>query len=190
MNGDAIKNVTSALQARLEAVVGADKVHVGPLDDPNADGASLILFLYRIVPSPTLRNHEHRVLSAGPPPATIVHRNSFALDLYFLVTVGRRTEAKAAIQLLSYLGKAILDFHLDPAIVGPVVGHETIHVSFEPLTTDEASRIWQLFPKADYRTSVSYLVTPVWIDPPVPPAGPRVVQDSLRDGSSLATLDG
>jgi hypothetical protein len=27
------------------------------------------------------------------------------------------------------------------------------------------SRIWTLFPTANYRTSVVYLATPVWIDP-------------------------
>jgi hypothetical protein len=135
-----------------------------------------------------LRNAEHRVLSAGPPATTIVYCNSFPLDLYFLVTVGRRP-ADDKSSLLETLGKAILDLHVDPQIVGADVAHETIHVSFEPLTTDEASRIWQLFPTAAYRTSVSYLLTPVWIDPPPLVAGPRVVQDSLSDGSKVSALD-
>ena len=187
MNGDAIKRVTNALKARLEKFDGQGSVHVGPLDDPNANAASLILFLYRIIPSPTLRNHEHRVLSADPPATTIVYRNSFPLDLYFLITVGRRPADEAS--LLETLGKAILDLHVDPQIVGADVAHETVHISFEPLTTDEASRIWQLFPTAVYRTSVSYLLTPVWIDPPIPLQGPRVLQDSLREGSKVAPID-
>jgi len=72
----------------------------------------------------------------------------------------------------------------DPELTGPPLGYETVHLSIEPLSTEEASRIWQLFPTANYRTSVAYLATPVWIDPPVPPAGARpVVQDELLAGA-------
>ena len=40
------------------------------------------------------------------------------------------------------------------------MSQETVHVSLEPLTTEETSRIWALFPTANYRTSVAYLATP------------------------------
>lgn len=57
-------------------------------------------------------------------------------------------------------------------------------MTLEPLTTEEASRIWALFPTANYRTSVVYLATPVWIDPLLPEiVGAPVVVDVLRDGS-------
>jgi hypothetical protein len=51
------------------------------------------------------------------------------------------------------------------------------------LSTDDSSRIWALFPTANYRTSVAYLASPVWIDPPTPEAtaGP-VVDDRLLAG--------
>ena len=184
MNGDALLRVTKTMEARLQQALAASgdpgTVFVGPLDEPNAQAASLILFLYRIVPSANLRNHEHRVPSATLPATTIIHRNSFPLDLYYLVTVGTRPGSDDDVKLLQTLGYAMREFHLDPQLIGATVAHETLHVSFEPLTTDEASRIWQLFPTANYRTSVSYLVTPVWIDPPLPPLGAPVVQDTLR----------
>jgi hypothetical protein len=188
MDGDAIFNVTIAMRERLERVAGKGAVFVGPLDDPQSQVASLILFLYRIVPSATLRNREHRISLLGPPPQTLAFQNSFPLDLYYLVTVGTRPGMSEE-ALLRTLGSAIRELHLDPDLVGFTVGHETIHVSFEPLTTDEASRIWQLFPTANYRTSVCYLVTPVWIDPPVAPPGPRVVEDSLLHGQKVEALD-
>ena len=37
-------------------------------------------------------------------------------------------------------------------------------VTLEPLSTEEASRVWTLFPAVNYRTSVGYIATPVWID--------------------------
>jgi hypothetical protein len=190
MNASAISQVTKALRLRLEAALTAagdtGTVFVGPLDDPLAGSASLILFLYRIIPCATLRNREHRVVSAGPPPTTLVFPNSFPLELYYLVTVGTRTAMMTEEALLLTLGFAIRELHLDPELSGIDVGHESVHVSFEPLTTDEASRIWQLFPTANYRTSVSYLATPVWIDPPSPPpSAPRVLQDALDAASAL-----
>jgi hypothetical protein len=184
MEGDAILRVTQAMRARLQSAITAagdpGTVFVGPLDDPDAQGASLILFLYRIVPNASLRNREHRVIAAGPPPKTVVYNNSLPLDLYYLVTIGTRPGTNEE-TLLHTLGYAIREFHLDPDLAGASVGHETIRVTFEPLATDEASRIWQLFPAANYRTSVSYLATPVWIDPPLPPPPVPVVQDTLLE---------
>ena len=68
------------------------------------------------------------------------------------------------------------------------VGQETIHVTLEPLSTEESSRIWALFPTANYRTSVAYVASPVWIDPPQPEieAAP-VTTDALNAGTLEAT---
>ena len=55
--------------------------------------------------------------------------------------------------------------HLDPELTGQMLAHETVHVSLEPLSTEEISRIWALFPTANYRTSIAYLATPVWQRP-------------------------
>ena len=59
---------------------------------------------------------------------------------------------------------------------------EPVHVSLEPLTAEESSRSWALFPTANYRTSIAYLATPVWIDPPPESVAVPVVQDQLLAG--------
>ncbi len=189
MSAEAIFRVTLALRARLQqALVAAGDpgtVFVGPLDDPDAHTSSLVLFLYRMTPNASLRNREHRIPSSNPPPPMIVFRDSTPLDLYFLLTVGTRAGSEEP--LLRVLGFAIQALQGDPDLVGAPVGHETIHLSLEPLTTEEVSRIWALFPTVNYRTSVAYLATPVWIDPPtvaVPPA--RVVHDRPRVGQPAA----
>lgn len=186
MNADAIFRVTQALRARLQTALTAagdpGSVFVGPLDDPDSQGASLILFLYRIVPNASLRNREHTVPSNSPPPVSLTFHNSLPLDLYYLVTVGTRPGMSEE-PLLRVLGFALRTCQLDPNLVGPAVGQETVHVSLEPLTTEEISRIWALFPTANYRTSVAYLASPVWIDPPqAPPSAARVLQDTLLAG--------
>lgn len=188
MSADAIIDVSNELKARLEialvrsAVPGT--VFVGPLDDPDANGAALILFLYRLVPNPSLRNREHTVASTKIPPIppAIGFRNSLPLDLYFLVTVGT-TPGASEETLLKVLGFAMQELQSDPDLI---IKDQTVHVTLEPLSTEEASRIWNLFPTANYRTSIAYLATPVWIDPlQEGPFGKPVVEDRLLDGSKI-----
>jgi hypothetical protein len=183
MSADAIFNVTQALSARLQVALAASTVpgtvFVGPLDDPDAAGAALILFLYRIMPNASLRNRERRVLDTSIPPQIVVYLDSLPLDLYFLITVGTRP-GQSEEPLLRALGYAIRELQVGPDLTGPAVNHEAVHVSLDPLSTDEVSRVWNLFPAANYRTSVAYVVSPVWIDPALPPTlATPVVEDQL-----------
>ena len=191
MKADGILRVTEALRDRLEAALASSgvpgTVFVGPLDDADASGAALILFLYRVVPNPSLRNREHRIASVGTPPVQ-VFQNALPLDLYFLVTVGTTPGASEETPLRA-LGFVIQSMQADPDLAGAPVSQEVVRLSLEPLTTEEASRIWALFPTANYRTSIAYLATPVWIDPPSPEplAGP-VVHDELSAGQKAVEI--
>ena len=194
MKADGILKVTLALKKRLEKALTASTVpgtvFVGPLDDPDVGNAALILFLYRIVPNASLRNTEHRVPSPIPPPPSPippppvqVFRSPLPLDLYFLLTVGTRGGSEGEQQLLQALGFAMQLLHAEAELTGTDVSHETVRVTLEPLATEELSRIWALFPTANYRTTVAYLATPVWLDPPEPePLARPVVEDQLFAG--------
>ena len=176
--------MTAALSARLQSALTAagipGTVFVGPLDDPDSAGAPLILFLYRMMPNATLRNREHRVVSQTPPHDVIVFNDSLPLDLYYLITVGTRP-GQSEEPLLRAMGFAIRELQSAPDLTGPAVSNETVHVSLEPLSTDEVSRVWNLFPAANYRTSIAYMASPVWIDPALPPVlGAPVTVDNLR----------
>lgn len=191
MKADGILRVTEALRERLKVALASSgvpgTVFVGPLDDADASGAALILFLYRIVPNPSLRNRVHRVESTDPKKPD-VFQNSIPLDLYFLVTVGT-TQGASEETPLRALGFVIQQLQDDPNLTGPGLSYETLRVTLEPLTTEEASRIWALFPTANYRTSIAYLATPVWIDPLVPSLlAERVNDDQLRTGPKVAEV--
>jgi len=191
VKADGILRVTEALRERLKVALASSgvpgTVFVGPLDDADASGAALILFLYRIVPNPCLRNREHRAESADPKKPD-VFQNSIPLDLYFLVTVGTTLNSSEETPLRA-LGFVIQQLQTDPDLTGSGLGFETVRVTLEPLTTEEASRIWALFPTANYRTSVAYLATPAWIDPPfASPMAERVVDDQLRTGPKVAEV--
>jgi len=193
MSAEAIFNVTQALTQRLQTALVASTVpgtvFVGPLDDPDAAGAALILFLYRVMPNANLRNRERRVLDTSAPPQVVVFRDSLPLDLYFLITVGTRP-GQSEEPLLRALGYAMRELQGDPDLTGAVVNHETVHVSLEPLSTDEVSRVWNLFPAANYRTSVAYLASPVWIDPAQPPLeAARVADERVRTAPGGVTAN-
>jgi Pvc16 N-terminal domain len=182
MKGNAILRVTEAMRGRLQIALAASgvpgTVFVGPLDDTDASGAALILFLYKIIPNASLRNREHRVATSPVQ----VFQNSLPVDLFFLVTVGTKPGAseETPLQALGFVMQAL---QAAPELTGAPVDHETVRVTLEPLTTEEASRIWALFPTANYRTSIAYVASPVWIDPaqPAPVAAPVVV-DELNAG--------
>jgi hypothetical protein len=190
MSADAIYQVTRALRLRLEQVAGAGKVFVGPLDDPDVGNASLILFLYRIMPNASLRNREHRVPSNLAPSPVAIFRNALPLDLHYLLTVGKTPGSNEEF-LLKTLGAAMQALQLDAELTGIEVGYETVHMSLDPLSTEETSRVWALFPTANYRTSIAYLATPVWIDPKQPEsAAPPVKKDRLDVGACVTLAEG
>jgi hypothetical protein len=113
----------------------------------------------------------------------LVYRNALPLDLYFLVTVGTMP-GQSEETLLHALGSVLQSLQAEPDLTGAGVGHETVRVTLEPLTVEESSRIWALFPTANYRTSIAYVATPVWIDPLAPEVtGAPVVDEQLFAGS-------
>jgi len=186
MNSDAIELVSRALQDALESAFAAagitGGVYVGPLDDPDVDDAAAVLFLYRLVANADLRSAEHRVATGDPMQPPIVYRGALPLDLYYLLTAGT-SQTGGELQSLRVLGCAMQRLNDQPQLVGVGVGGDTIRISLEPVGSDEMSRIWSLFPTLNFRTSVVYLASPVWIDPAISlPAGPPVVREPHRAG--------
>jgi hypothetical protein len=186
MNFDAIELVSRAIQDVLQSAFAAaginGGVYVGPLDDPDATDAAAVLFLYRLVANADLRNAEHRVAAVDPQQPSIVHRGALPLDLYYLFTAGT-SQTGGELQSLRALGCAMQRLNDQPHLVGIGVGGDAVRVSLEPVGSEEMSRIWTLFPTANFRTSVVYLASPVWIDPAIArPVGPPVVSEPHRVG--------
>lgn len=190
MSADAIQQVSLAIQSRLRTALAAQgipgDVYVGPLDDQDALGNSVVLFLYRLAVNASLRNTEHWVVAAAnPADPPLVYRDSLPLDLHYLVTAGS-TLTGGELDSLRVLGHAIRALNEDPNLVGVSTGGEPIRLSFDPVTSEEMSRIWTLFPTANYRTSVTYIASPVWIDPARPPAVVAAVRRETYDAGPRA----
>lgn len=187
MSAEAIRNVALAMENRLKAALVAASstgtTYVGPLDDRQAINASLILFLYRVQANLSLRNTEHRVGPASSGGAERIFANALPLDLHFLLTIGPRTEAgePESLRLLGYAMQALND---DPLLPPSQVGSEAVRITLDTVSMDEMGRVWSLFPTVNYRTSVLYLATPVWLDPAAQAAAaPATVGSSTSTGS-------
>ncbi|NHZ64600.1 Pvc16 family protein [Massilia genomosp. 1] len=188
MNYEAIYKVSIALRERVQQAYAAaggagNGVYVGPLDDADAAGHKLVLFLYRVAPNPSLRNTAHTVPSPAAPPVSITYKDALALDLYYLLTLGDAAGEAADLEQLKFLGSALQTLQRDPILAGIAVDHEPVKVSLDPLGNDDMSRLWALFPTMNYRTSVAFLASPVWLDPrdPGTPAAP-VIDERLDAG--------
>lgn len=182
MDALGIETVTLALRDVIEQALGAGTVYVGPLDDANVGDARVVLFLYRVCANASLRNEEHVVAGSTIADPPIVHRHAMPLDLYYLVTAGTRETGGEAASLRT-LGRVIQVLNAQPTLVGMTVQGEIVRVTFEHVSSDEMGRIWNLFPAINYRTSVVYVASPVWIDPMLPSTqGPPVVEQQLHMG--------
>jgi hypothetical protein len=190
MNGDAIQLVSKALEDFLNVALD-DKVtggvYVGPLDDDDATGHAVVLFLYRIGINADLRNTRHVVPAQTPGGTPTSYDGALPLDLHYLLTGGDSQtggELGVGLHALGYAMQALNDA---PNLVGLAVQGETVRLTLDPVSSEEMSRIWTLFPAANYRTSVAYVASPVWIDPATVRApGAPVVDESYRAGGVTA----
>jgi len=190
MDANAIQLTSDAFRKRLEDAFKArsdagdhlfdgHKVHVGALDDDEAQDALAVLFLHRVATNADLRNSLHAVQSNDP--ATLeIHEGGLPLDLHYLLTAGNSKTGGEA-PALRILGLAMQVLNDQPNLVGNLVSGETVRVTLDPVSNEEMGRIWSLFPTVNYRTSVAYLASPVWIDPATPRVeGPPVVEEPHR----------
>ena len=164
MNAEGFKHVATALQKRLETAVNpALTVHVGPLDDQDASSADLVLFLYRLAINPDLRNAGHLAPPKGAV-AGVFYEDSIPFDLHFVLSASPSRRGQD-IEGLAMLGAAVQALFGTPDLTAAGFPEETMRLSLESVATDELGRIWSLFPTINYRTSILFLATPVWIDP-------------------------
>jgi hypothetical protein len=190
MNNDAIKRVSEAIADRIEAAFPTGsplKVIVAPPNKDNLGAIQIVLFPYRLMVNTELRNTERVLPPVDPNGVPRVYDNALPLDIFYLMTAG--TAEGGDLDSLAMFGMAIQALHQDPVLSGSPVDGDVVRISLEPASLDEMSRVWTMFPDADYRTSVVYVASPVWIDPlSVDVAAPVIDQQSRfgqASGSSL-----
>jgi hypothetical protein len=161
---EAIRDLmTATLHEATNAAPGTFSVYIGP-PDADQDQDELILFPMRVTPSAESRNAE-RVRpypTAADPPRKV--DPAVPLDVHYLVTAGspRNSTARDGLRRLGYAIQAI---EAASPIALPAFFQDAVWLSLEPLSIDELSRIWGLFPSFNCRTSFVFRASPIWIDP-------------------------
>jgi hypothetical protein len=191
MNGNAIQLVSKSLQDLLTAAFVRQNipggVYVGPLDDPDANGAAAVLFLYRVAVNAELRNEGHVVAPADPSQSPVLHRDALPLELFYLLTGGNSQTGGERDAGLMVLGFAIQALNDAPNLVGVPLAGEVVRLTLDSVNNEEMSRIWALFPTVNYRTSVVYRASPVWIDPAATRFDAPPVVDQLTSAGTLVS---
>ena len=161
---EAIRDLMNAtLHEAMNAAPGTFSVYIGP-PDADQDQDELILFPMRVTPSAESRNADRirPFPTAADPPRKV--DPAVALDVHYLVTAGspRNSTARDGLRRLGYAIQAI---EAASPISLPAFFQDAVWLSLEPLSVDELSRIWGLFPSFNCRTSFVFRASPIWIDP-------------------------
>jgi len=147
----------------------------------NASGVRLSLFLYSIAPAAEFRN-ELEIPGNTPDDEAV----SLPLNLFYLLTAFSPpqdpTNQSLDSQLL--LGQAMRVF-FDNGILtgsqlrGDLPRDEELRLTLQPITIEDLTRIWSVFPETSLQPSVSYLVTPARLRSRRTRGGARVVSRQI-----------
>jgi hypothetical protein len=187
---DASKTIVDLLKAELADIAGQIA-----LASPKTPGNNVLtVFLYKVLENPCLRNEDRRI---GPPDINgrvIEQPAPLTLDLYYLLTAhplnGQTPNLFEAHRALS---RAMRVLHEHGILRGSLLHSDTnqgftkdsvLRVTFNPISMEDMTRIWSVFPDTPYEISVTYLVTPVEIELTAPQATAPVV-DQIHDQGHL-----
>src|SRR6476620_7847570 len=153
--------------------------------EANAGGVRLTLFLYSIAPTGELRN-EMEIPGNGPDDEPV----SLPVNLFYLLTAFSPPQDPTQRSLDSHLllGQAMRVLFDNGILTGSVLrgdlprdDQQALRLSFQPITVEDLTRIWSVFPETALQPSVSYLVTPVRLRSNRTRGGARVVSRQIDE---------
>lgn len=144
------------------------------LQSPKVPGANrLTLFLYKVIENPYLKNREQQVLTASNTGRLIEAQPPLTVDLYYLLTA-HTLSGFNLLEAHRALSRAMRVFYDNSILRGSLLRAEdpqhgltddsVLRITLNPMTMEDMTRIWSVFPDTPYEISVAYLVTPVEIE--------------------------
>ena len=145
------------------------------------------IFLYASIENPSLKNEPPRPDPNNPHGALL--RSPLTLDLYYLLTAYGNNDPlereERAHEVLSVALRVLYDSGVikGSQIALPLRNQiDELRLSLIPITIEDMTRIWSVFPNQAYRPSVSFLVTPVPIFTEDSTTAVRVVERQQETG--------
>jgi len=150
---------------------------LSPRDVNQNTSVRLTLFLYSISPTVEMRNDLE--IPGNQSPAGEV---SEPLELYYLLTAFAPATQDPTDQTLDsqlLLGFAMRVFFDNGTLTGSILQgnlprDDELRLTLQPMTVEDLTRIWSVFPESVLHASVSFLVTPVKLRSTRAVAGARV----------------
>jgi hypothetical protein len=156
----------------------------------------LTLFLYKVTENPDLKNAPPSAVLQ--PDGRLLQRPApLTLDAYYLLTA-HAGEPPDPLEAHRALSRAMRVFHDSGVLRGSLLraddpstgltADSILRVTLNPITMEDMTRIWSVFPDTPYELSVTYLVTPVAIDSTREQAGAPVVDQVHEHGHRGAEI--
>jgi hypothetical protein len=169
------------------------------LASPKAAGTNLLtLFLYKVTENPELKNAA--LLATPRADGRLESRKApLSLDAYYLLTAHAGDPANH-LEAHRALSRAMRVFYDNGILQGSLLraddpstgltAESVLRLTLNPISMEDMTRIWSVFPDTPYEISVSYLVTPVAIDSARQFAGAPVVDQVHEQGHRGSELVG
>jgi hypothetical protein len=155
-----IRLLRNVICGEMPLISGESIVLASPGEIEDKDNIRLSLFLYQVLENVHLKNQLMQLKSP-----TTMEFPPIALDLYYMLTsypsgiqdmTDDRTKEEHRI-----LGIAIQTLY-DNSILS--INNDELHIMLNPISLDDMTKMWTTFPGKPFRSSVCFLVTPVFID--------------------------
>ena len=166
---------------------------------PKHPGANrLTLFLYKVLENPEFKNAEHHTLTTTNDGKLIQTRTPLTVDLYYLLTA--HSGSSNLMEAHTALSRAMRVFYDHGVLRGSLLRADDpskglkqdsiLRLTLNPITMEDMTRIWSVFPDTPYEISVTYLVTPVPIESALKEESAPVVDQFHEHGHRGAELSG
>jgi hypothetical protein len=196
---ETIEDVSRTLVDLLKNAITTETptVKVALASPKNPEGNQLTLFLYKLMPNPDLNNADRRVVPK-PDGKLAAERAPLVLDAYYMLT-SHASDSEHLLDAHRALSRAMRVFHDNGVLTGSLLrahgaglglaADSVLRVTLNPITMEDMTRIWSVFPDTPYEISVTYLVTPVEIESSLEVTGAPVVDQVHNQGQAEPELD-
>jgi hypothetical protein len=167
---DASESIIDLFRDEIDVIDNSQIVIASPADVQNLQQQDirLSLYLYSVVENPELKNGErlqvnHKQLGKAP----------LSLDLYYMLTAypsGAQEITEQYLDSHKILSRAMRIFYdIGTLAGGRLRGNlrdldQQLRVTLNPISMEDLTRIWSVFPDTVYRPSICYLVSPARIE--------------------------
>lgn len=134
----------------------------------------LTLFLYKVLENAYLKNAESLTHETDVISGILIQKQApLTVDLYYLLTA-HSFGTNGVLEAHKALSRAMRVFYDNGILRGSLLhtldattgltDKSVLRVTLNPITMEDMTRIWSVFPDTPYEISVTYLVTPVEIE--------------------------